>query len=173
MKRLLLEWFDSISTVQFVEGPTGNNIRWVLLLIMGKLRQYSCLRFLYRFNGDGSVLRMDMAEETPMSVDEIASKLKCARGWVQLSIDAGCQTDSEGRLTVRDMMMFQLTNIHKIRNIAGLPAIEGNVDKDDLRPNVKAILTTQLEWLQIRSTKESVQRAAKLVCDKLQTISNI
>lgn len=116
---------------------------------------------------------MEMAEETPMTVVEIAEKLKCARGWIQLSVDAGCPTDEEGRLTVRDMMMFQLTNIHKIRSLAGLAPIEDSGVEGDLRPNVKAILTTQLEWLQIRSTKVSVQRAAKLVCDKLQTISKI
>lgn len=111
-----------------------------------------------------------MAEETPMTIDEIAAKLKCARGWVQLSIDAGCPVDDTGRLTIRNMMMFQLTNIGRIRTLAGLAPVETSGDGTDLRPNVKAILTTQLEWLQKRSTKESVQRAAKLVCDKLQSI---
>ena len=39
-----------------------------------------------------------------------------------------------------------------------------------MRTNIKAILTTQLEWLQVRSTKESVKIAAKLVYDKMQSI---
>ena len=110
---------------------------------------------------------MQMAEEVPLTIDEIASKLKCARGWVQLSVDAGCTVDNSGRILLRDFMLFQLSNIDKIREIAGLDPMESNPE-DLLKPNVKGILTTQLEWLQVRSPRESVQRAAKLVCDKLQ-----
>lgn len=110
---------------------------------------------------------MDAQEDAPLSIDEIAQRLKCARGWVQLSIDAGCPTDDDGRIKVRDFMLFQLSNIHRIRKLAGLSPIEASGSPSDLRPNVKAILTTQLEWLQVRSTKESVKLAAKMVHDKM------
>jgi len=113
---------------------------------------------------------MDSAEDIPMTIDEMAGRLKCSRGWVQLSIDAGCPQDKEGRIRVRDFMLFQLSNIHRIRELAGLAPIETVGKPSDLRPNVKAILTTQLEWLQARSTKDSVKRAAKMVYDKMQTI---
>lgn len=116
---------------------------------------------------------MQKADESPLTIDEIASRLKCARGWVQLSIDAGCPVNSEGRVRLRDFMLFQLTNIHRIRSLAGLPKIETSGKAEDLRPNVKAILTTQLEWLQIRSTRSSVKTAAKLVCDRINTLSEI
>lgn len=119
-----------------------------------------------------SNLLMEMAEEAPLTIDEIARKLKCARGWVQLTVDAGCPMDGEGRVGIREFMMFQLKNIHLIRELAGLDPIESTPD-DLLKPNVKAILTTQLEWLQFRSPRESVQKAAKLVCDKLQTIDGL
>ena len=75
-----------------------------------------------------------------------------------------------GELRVRDFMLFQLSNIHRIRELAGLPSIETKGTVEDLRPNVKAILTTQLEWPQVRSTKQSVKKAAKLVYDKMQAI---
>lgn len=110
--------------------------------------------------------------ETPISIDEMAAKLKCSRGWIQLSIDAGCPQDDAGRIRIRDFMLFQLSNIHRIRELAGLPSIETKGTEADLRPNVKAILTTQLEWLQIRSTKESVKKAAKLVYDRMQAIES-
>jgi len=110
--------------------------------------------------------------ETPISIDEMAAKLKCSRGWIQLSIDAGCPQDDAGRIRIRDFMLFQLSNIHQIRELAGLPSIETKGTEADLRPNVKAILTTQLEWLQIRSTKESVKKAAKLVYDRMQAIES-
>lgn len=110
--------------------------------------------------------------ETPMSIDEMAAKLKCSRGWIQLSIDAGCPQDDAGRISIRDFMLFQLSNIHQIRELAGLPSIETKGTEADLRPNIKAILTTQLEWLQIRSTKECVKKAAKLVYDRMQAIES-
>ncbi len=113
---------------------------------------------------------MDLAEDTPMSIDEMAGKLKCSRGWVQLSVDAGCPRNELGQIRIRDFMLFQLSNIHRIRALAGLPEIETSATLSDLRPNIKAILTTQLEWLQVRSTKESVKKAAKLVYDKMQSI---
>ena len=116
---------------------------------------------------------MDAAEDIPMTIDEMAGRLKCSRGWVQLSIDAGCPQDSEGRISVRDFMLFQLSNIHRIRKLAGLSPIETEGKTSDLRPNVKAILTTQLEWLQARSTKDSVKKAAKMVYDKMQTVNDI
>lgn len=110
---------------------------------------------------------MRRADESPLTIDEIAARLKCARGWVQLSIDAGCPVDELGKVSIRDFMLFQLTNIHKIREIAGLPQIKTEASAEDLRPNVKAILTTQLEWLQVRSTRSAVKTAAKLVCDRI------
>ena len=116
---------------------------------------------------------MEMADETMLTVEEVAARLKCARGWVQLSVDAGCPTDVEGRMSLRDYMMFQLANIHKIRELAGLPVVETSGRDGDLRPNVKAILTSQLEWLQIRSTKESVKKAARLVFEKLNAMDQV
>lgn len=116
---------------------------------------------------------MDGAENIPMSINEMAGRLKCSRGWVQLSIDAGCPRDNEGRISIRDFMLFQLSNIHRIRKLAGLSPIETEGSVSDLRPNVKAILTTQLEWLQTRSTKDSVKKAAKLVYDKMQMVDDI
>lgn len=110
---------------------------------------------------------MQKADETPLSIDEIATRLKCSRGWVQLSLDAGCPTNAESRVCIRDFMIFQLTNIQKIRALAGLPPIEAQGTPEDLRPNVKAILTTQLEWLQVKSTRSAVKTAAKLVCDRI------
>ena len=77
-----------------------------------------------------------------------------------------------GQISIRDFMLFQLSNIHQIRMLAGLPEIETKATEADLRPNVKAILTTQLEWLQVRSTKQGVKRAAKMVYDKMQTIDD-
>lgn len=116
---------------------------------------------------------MQKADEYPLSIDEIAARLKCARGWVQLSIDAGCPIDSDRRVSVRDFMLFQLTNIHKIRQLAGLPPIETRGSQEDLRPNVKAILTTQLEWLQVKSTRSAVKTAAKLVYDRINALNEI
>jgi len=113
---------------------------------------------------------MEQAEDIPISIDEMATKLKCARGWIQLSLDAGCPQNDAGELRVRDFMLFQLSNIHRTRELAGLPSIKTPGTVEDLRPNVKAILTTQLEWLQVRSTKPSVKKAAKLVFDKMQAI---
>lgn len=110
---------------------------------------------------------MEKAEESPLTIDEIAARLKCSRGWVQLSFDAGCPKNADGRVSIRDFMVFQLTNIHKIRALAGLPKIETSGTVEDLRPNVKAILTTQLEWLQVRSTRNAVKTAAKLVCERI------
>ena len=110
------------------------------------------------------------AEESPLSIEEMASRLKCSRGWVQLSLDAGCPRDNEGRIRVRDFMLFQLSNIHRIRQIAGLEPIEAQGTEEDLRPNVKAILSTQLEWLQARSTKGNVKHAARMVHQKIQKI---
>ena len=112
------------------------------------------------------------AEESPLSIDEMASRLKCSRGWVQLSVDAGCPRDEEGRISIRDFMLFQLSNIHRIRRIAGLEPIETQGTKEDLRPNVKAILSTQLEWLQARSTKDNVKQAARMVHQKIQNIED-
>ena len=112
---------------------------------------------------------MDAAEDVPMTIDEMAGRLKCSRGWVQLSIDAGCPQDAEGRINIREFMLFQLSNIHRIRELAGLSPIETVGKPSDLRPNVKAILTTQLEWLQAHSTKSSVKQAAKMVYDKMRT----
>ena len=113
---------------------------------------------------------MEQAEDIPISIDEMSGKLKCARGWIQLSIDAGCPQNDLGELRVRDFMLLQLSNIHRIRELAGLPSIETKGTVENLRPNVKAILTTQLEWLQVRSTKQSVKKAAKLVYVKMQAI---
>lgn len=110
------------------------------------------------------------AEETPLSIEEMASRLKCSRGWVQLSVDAGCPRDDDGRINIRDFMLFQLSNIHRIRKIAGLEPIQTVGTKEDLRPNVKAILSTQLEWLQARSTKDNVKQAARMVHQKIQKI---
>lgn len=110
---------------------------------------------------------MEMPDESLLTVDEIAARLKCARGWVQLSVDAGAPIDESGRMTLRDYMLFQLSHIGRIRELAGLPPIDAPGTSEDLRPNVKAILTSQLEWLQIRSTKDSVKQAAKLVYEKL------
>ncbi len=110
---------------------------------------------------------MDSSEDNPISIDEMAKRLKCSRGWVQLSIDAGCPQDEEGKLSVRDFMLFQLSNIDRIRKLAGLEPMSTGGSPSDLRPNVKAILTTQLEWLQVRSTQESVKQAAKLVHQKI------
>ena len=112
---------------------------------------------------------MDAAEDVTMTIDEMAGRLKCSRGWVQLSIDAGCPQVAEGRINIREFMLFQLSNIHRIRELAGLSPIETVGKPSDLRPNVKAILTTQLEWLQERSTKSSVKQAAKMVYDKMWT----
>ena len=116
---------------------------------------------------------MQKADDLPLTIDEIAKRLKCARGWVQLSIDAGCSVDDEGRVSLRDFMLFQLTNIHRIRELAGLPRVESRAPAYDLRPNVKTILTTQLEWLQQRSTRSAVKTAAKLVCDKINALEGI
>ena len=116
---------------------------------------------------------MEMADESSLTIEEMASKLKCSRGWIQLSVDAGCPTQKDGRLQVRDLMLFQLTNIHRIRELAGLQPIETEASRTDLRPNVKAILETQLEWLQVRSTRDSVKKAARLVHQKLQAIDDI
>ncbi|MBC2605508.1 hypothetical protein [Pelagicoccus albus] len=113
---------------------------------------------------------MQKADDSPLTIDEIAARLKCARGWVQLSIDAGCPTNADGRVSIRDFMLFQLTNISQIRALAGLPKIEIKKEEGSLKPNVKAILTTQLEWLQIRSTRGAVKTAAKLVCDRINSI---
>lgn len=113
---------------------------------------------------------MQKADESPLTIDEIATRLKCSRGWVQLSIDAGCPTNAERRVSIRDFMLFQLTNIRKIRELAGLPPIETPSSEGDLRPNVKAILTTQLEWLQVKSTRSAVKTAAKLVCDRINAV---
>ena len=41
----------------------------------------------------GCLYVMHMADEAPLTIDEIAQKLKCARGWVQLSLDAGCPVE--------------------------------------------------------------------------------
>ncbi len=116
---------------------------------------------------------MEAAENLPITVEEMALKLKCARGWVQLSVDAGCPQDTDGRINIRDFMLFQLSNIHRIRELAGLSPIETEGEESDLRPNVKAILTTQLEWLQARSTKSSVKQAAKMVYDKMRTVDDL
>jgi len=114
---------------------------------------------------------MQKADESPLTIDEIAARLKCSRGWVQLSLDAGCPTNADGRVSIRDFMVFQLTNIKKIRSLAGLPELETKGTPQDLRPNVRAILTTQLEWLQVRSTRTAVKTAAKLVCDRINAFS--
>lgn len=119
----------------------------------------------------GLMRSMQSAEEGPLTIDEIAARLKCSRGWVQLSLDAGCPTNAEGSVSIRDFMVFQLTNIGKIRALAGLPEMETKGTVADLRPNVKAILTTQLEWLQVRSTRNAVKTAAKLVCDRINALS--
>ena len=116
---------------------------------------------------------MQKADESPLSIDEITARLKCSRGWVQLSIDAGCPIDSDRRVSIRDFMLFQLTNIHKIRELAGLPPVETTGNGRDLRPNVKAILTTQLEWLQAKSTRSAVKTAARLVCDRINALTEI
>lgn len=116
---------------------------------------------------------MQKAEESPLSIDEIAARLKCSRGWVQLSIDAGCPVDNDRRVSIRDFMLFQLTNIHKIRELAGLPPIATQGSERDLRPNVKAILATQLEWLQVKSTRSAVKTAAKLVYDRINALNEI
>lgn len=116
---------------------------------------------------------MQKADESPLTVDEIAARLKCARGWVQLALDAGCPRNAEGKVCIRDFMLFLLTNIHKVRELAGLPPIETKGTRDDLRPNVKAILTTQLEWLQVRSTRSAVKTAAKIVCDRINALNEI
>jgi len=115
---------------------------------------------------------MEAADESSLTIEEMASKLKCARGWIQLSIDAGCPTQEDGKLQVRDLMLFQLTNIQHIRELAGLEPLNA-VSETDLRPNVKAILETQLEWLQARSTRDSVKKAARLVHEKIQAIDGI
>ena len=119
------------------------------------------------------LVSMEMADESSLTIDEMASKLKCSRGWIQLSVDAGCPTQENGKLQVRDLMLFQLTNIHRIRELAGLQPMETEASQTDLRPNVKAILETQLEWLQVRSTRDSVKKAARLVHQKLQAIDDI
>lgn len=111
---------------------------------------------------------MQKAEESPLTIDEIAGRLKCARGWVQLSVDAGCPMNADGRVSMRDFMIFQLTNIAEIRSLAGLPAIGTVGSMADLRPNVKAILTTQLEWLQTRASRSAVKMAAKLVRERIE-----
>jgi len=116
---------------------------------------------------------MEMANEGALTIDEMASKLKCSRGWIQLSVDAGCPLQADGKLRVRDLMLFQLTNIRRIRELAGLRPIETEASGKDLRPNVKAILETQLEWLQVRSTRDSVKKAARLVREKLQAMEGI
>ena len=116
---------------------------------------------------------MDQPDDIPITIDAMATRLKCSRGWIQLSLDAGCPRNDEGLVRVRDFMLFQLSNIHKIRELAGLEPIHTSATASDLRPNVKAILTTQLEWLQVRSTRDSVKKAAKLVYDKMQTIDGI
>lgn len=113
---------------------------------------------------------MDQTDESPITIEEMAVKLKCSRGWIQLSPDAGCPRNEQGLIRVRDFMLFQLSNIHKIRELAGLEPIQTNATGADLRPNVKAILTTQLEWLQTRTTRDSVKKAAKLVYEKMQAI---
>lgn len=144
---------------------------WRPLFIRLGLRVYPCLQSLYTLVIENSVMSMHKADDYPLSIDEIATRLKCSRGWVQLSIDAGCPLNSDNRVSIRDIMLFQLTNIRKIRKLAGLPEIETRGTEEDLRPNVKAILTTQLEWLQIRSTRSSVKTAAKLVCDRINAIT--
>ncbi|MDQ8205421.1 hypothetical protein [Pelagicoccus sp. SDUM812003] len=116
---------------------------------------------------------MQKADESPLTIDEIATRLKCSRGWVQLSIDAGCPVDSESKVSIRDFMLFQLTNIHRIRELAGLPPMQTKGSSEDLRPNVKAILSTQLEWLQVKSTRSAVKTAAKLVYDRINALNEI
>jgi len=115
---------------------------------------------------------MQSDNESALTIGEIAQRLKCARGWVQLSIDAGCPIDEEGKLTLRDFMLFQLNNIGKIRELAGLEPVAEEGAREDLRVNVKTILTTQLEWLQLRSSRDCVKQAAQLVRSKLEAIPN-
>lgn len=116
---------------------------------------------------------MEKAHDAPLTVGEIAARLKCARGWAQLTIDAGCPVDDSGRVSMRDFMLFQLGNIHRVRELAGLPAIGGGASGDELRRNVKAVLTTQLEWLQHRSTRASVKTAARLVRERIDAMSGL
>lgn len=113
---------------------------------------------------------MSVFDPSPLSIDEIAARLKCSRGWVQLSIDAGCPLNGEGKVCLRDFMLFQLTNIQRIRSLAGLPAIETKGESEDLRPNVRAILSTQLEWLQLKSTRQAVKAAALLVLQRINAL---
>ena len=96
-----------------------------------------------------------------MTIDEMERRLKCSREWVQLSIDAGFPQDAEGRINIREFMLFPLSNIHRIRKLAGLSPIETVRKLSDLRPNVKAILTTQFECLRARFTKCSVKQGEK------------
>ena len=113
------------------------------------------------------------AEDTPLTIEEMATRLKCSRGWVQLSIDAGCPRNDDGRISIRNFMLFQLSNIHRIRKLAGLDPIETSGTESDLRPNVKAILTTQLEWLQAKSTRPSVKEAARMVQEKMRKLDEL
>ena len=57
-------------------------------------------------------------------------------------------------------MLFQLLNIDRIRQIAGLESIETRGTEEDLRANVKAVFSTHLEWLKARSDNDNVEQAA-------------
>tara|TARA_B100000519_G_scaffold104965_1_gene91021 strand:- start:134 stop:307 length:174 start_codon:yes stop_codon:yes gene_type:complete len=57
-------------------------------------------------------------------------------------------------------MLFQQLNIDRIRQIAGLESIETRGTEEDLRPNVKAVFSTHLEWLKARSANDNVEQAA-------------
>ncbi len=75
-------------------------------------------------------------------------------------MDAGCPCDEQSRISVQDFMLFQLLNIDRIRQIAGLESIETRGTEEDLRANVKAVFSTHLEWLKARSDNDNVEQAA-------------
>jgi len=116
---------------------------------------------------------MQKAHDAPLTVGEIAARLKCARGWAQLTLDAGCPVDETGRVSIRDFMLYQLANIHRIRELAGLAPVGDAAASPELRRNVKTVLTTQLEWLQGRSPRASVQTAARLVRERIDAMSEL
>lgn len=116
---------------------------------------------------------MQRLQVAKLSVDEIAQRLRCAPAWVRLSLDAGCPMDETGRVAMRDFMLFQLTNLHRIRRLAGLPDMTPQNPLKGSQPSMRAILRTHLEWLQVRSTRKALQRAAKRVCQRLEALPEL
>lgn len=119
-------------------------------------------------------IRFSIEDVFPLTPQALAAQMRVSRGFIRLSLDAGCPSD-HGALSATDLLRWLFDHYEDVRALAGLRAL---ASVGGLEPATVATLrmsnaiTTLLEYARTRATDWRKKRQLRLALEQVDRLAD-